>query len=139
MEGSPSVDTRGLIQAIIATGEFPTLASISRHSGRSYQTIHRWANGKVNVSHDDMADLANDLQLDPESLGIRPSREWLRRTGVKGDGGWGPPPIVEAQVATLLDRTADLPQILARLDNMADQLARIEDALKAQQDSPRHA
>lgn len=120
-----------LIAAVIADGEYPSAAAIARTSGRSYQTIHRWAHGKVgNISQDDMADLLIDLELRPEDYGVKPSTEWKRRRLQRGPGAAVIDPAHGELLAAMLDgiatRVGDIPEILDRLAVITDQLARIE-------------
>ena len=107
---STTISPQDLIAALKAHDDFGTPAAIARASGRSYQTIHRWATGKVGqISQDDMADLVFDLGLDPEDFGVRPSRGWRERRGVhSGAGAGGGPPAwfteaMDAQMHVLLD------------------------------------
>lgn len=122
MPANPAPTPQDLIAAVMSDDAFPTVAAIARASGRSYQTIHRWAHGKVGaITQDDMADLLSDIELRPEDYGVKPSTEWKRRRLQRGPGAeiidlGDTPPAWFADAQSALH--AKLDTILSRLDDL---------------------
>jgi transcriptional regulator with XRE-family HTH domain len=120
--------SRGEALRDLREGRGLTQSQLARAIGVENQSISLWENDKVNIHADNLLKLVEFFGVEPSVLGyVLPNTT--------------PPPQADigAMLARIDARTTDLPTLMARLDLMAEQLDRIESALKHQQDHPASA